>query len=67
MVTAPVDTTTGLSAPITPTPISPTAEVKPVATVTPKTPVKTEPVIDYTQAKGRESEITANLDSFKSK
>jgi hypothetical protein len=28
---------------------------------------KVEPVIDYTQAKGRESEITANLDSFKAK
>jgi phenylalanyl-tRNA synthetase beta subunit len=28
---------------------------------------KTEAPIDYTQAKGRESEITANLDSFKAK
>jgi hypothetical protein len=60
MVTAPVDTTTGLSAPTT-TPIAPTAEVKPVATVTPKAPVKTEPVIDYNVSTGRESAIQKNV------
>ncbi len=60
-------------APIAPTPV--TAEVKtpePVKTevasaISPVKPVKQEPVVDYTQAKGRESEITANLDSFKAK
>ena len=46
------------------------AEVKPPAPI--KTEVassvqKTETPIDYTQAKGREGEIQANLDSFKAK
>jgi hypothetical protein len=70
MVQAPVENT-GISKPIeaTPAPVdtAPIAEVKPVTPTTPTAPAKTEPVIDYAQAKGRESEITANLDSFKAK
>lgn len=38
-----------------------------VETVKAPTIKPTEAPIDYTQAKGRESEITANLDSFKAK
>lgn len=77
---APTNPQTGLSQPpqtpapqpvqaqVTPTPEptiagiqtpTPTPEVKP-------TPIK-EATIDYTQAKGREQEIIANLDSFKAK
>jgi hypothetical protein len=64
MVQAPIDSTTGLSAPIqsTPATITPApTEVKPVAPVTPKTPVKTEPVIDYNVSTGREAEIQKNV------
>ena len=39
----------------------------PAEPIKPVTPTKIEPVVDYTQAKGREAEIQANLDSFKAK
>jgi hypothetical protein len=82
MVQAPVDTNIGLSTPLAPVeqpaPIvsapPPVAQVSPVtAEVKTPEPVKTqvagkmEAPIDYTQAKGREAEIQANLDSFKAK
>lgn len=54
-------------APINPTPTPVTPETPKVEPVKPVTPTKTEPVVDYTQAKGREAEIQANLDSFKAK
>lgn len=76
MTQAPVDPTTGLSAPISPavqpapvTPITPVqAEVKaqePVKKVASAVTPKTEAPIDYTQAKGREQDIINNLNTFK--
>lgn len=68
---APVDPTTGLSKPLEPTvtPTAPTVTPEPIKAPEPvKTEVstaKTEPVVDYTQAKWREQDITTNLESFK--
>lgn len=79
MVQAPVDTNTGLSTPLAPVeqpapivsappPVAPvTAEVKTPEPVKAQVAGKTEAPIDYTQAKGREAEIGANLDAFKAK
>lgn len=61
------DGTVTPATPVTPvaTPTPTPTEIKPTEPVKPVTPVKTEPVIDYTQAQGREQEIMTNLEKFK--
>ena len=53
--------------PETPIPEAPIKTPEPVKQVVSAVTPKTEAPIDYTQAKGREAEIQANLDSFKAK